>query len=73
MLTKAIDARGLKCPQPTLRMIAESHGMVAGDILDVVADCLTFEQDVRNWCQRARKTLLWVRQEGSAKRCQVRM
>jgi len=73
MQTKAIDARGLKCPQPTLKVMAESHGMTTGDIIDVVADCATFEQDIRNWCQRSQKTLLWVRQEGSAKRCQVRM
>jgi tRNA 2-thiouridine synthesizing protein A len=73
MAIKNIDARGLKCPQPQLKMVKESHSMAKGDILEVVADCATFESDVRSWCQRANKALLWIRAEGSAKRCQVQM
>jgi tRNA 2-thiouridine synthesizing protein A len=73
METKSIDARGLKCPQPTLKVMAESHGMAKGDIIEVIADCATFEQDMRNWCQRAKKSLLWIRQEGDSQRCQVRL
>ena len=33
--------------------------MAKGDIIEVLADCSTFEQDMRNWCQRAKKTLVW--------------
>lgn len=73
MATKVIDARGLKCPQPQLKMLTESHSMKKGDIIEVVADCPTFENDVRQWCQRAKKALLWMRNEGSAKRCQVQL
>jgi len=41
-------------------------------ILEVVADCSTFENDVKNWCRRNNKTLLWIRDEGEGvKRCQV--
>ena len=54
-------------------MLTESHGMKKGDILEVVADCATFETDVRGWCQRTKKALLWMRNEGSAKRCQVQV
>lgn len=43
-----------------------------GDILEVIADCPTFENDVKNWCRRNNKTLLWIRDEGNGvKRCQV--
>jgi tRNA 2-thiouridine synthesizing protein A len=73
MAVKVIDARGLKCPQPQLKMLTESHSMKKGDILEVVADCSTFETDVRAWCQRTRKALLWMRNEGAAKRCQVQV
>jgi tRNA 2-thiouridine synthesizing protein A len=73
MAVKVIDARGLKCPQPQLKMLTESHSMQKGDILEVVADCSTFETDVRAWCQRTKKALLWMRAEGSAKRCQVQV
>ena len=73
MAVKVIDARGLKCPQPQLKMLTESHSMNKGDILEVVADCSTFETDVRAWCQRTKKALLWMRNEGAAKRCQVQV
>ena len=73
MAVKVIDARGLKCPQPQLKMLTESHSMQKGDILEVVADCSTFETDVRAWCQRTKKALLWMRAEGAGKRCQVQI
>ena len=73
MAQKAIDARGLKCPQPPLTAMSESHGMAKGDIIEVIADCPTFEQDMRTWCQRTGKSMLWVRPEGPSKRCQIRI
>jgi tRNA 2-thiouridine synthesizing protein A len=73
MATKTIDARGLRCPQPQLKMLAEVQSMSKGDIMEVVADCPTFEVDVRQWCQRTKKALLWMRNEGTAKRCQVQV
>jgi tRNA 2-thiouridine synthesizing protein A len=43
-----------------------------GDVLEVVADCATFENDVKNWCRRNNKTLLWIKDEGDGiRRCQV--
>jgi len=73
MATKVIDARGLKCPQPQLKLLSESRSMTKGDIVEVVADCPTFEGDVRLWCQRTKKALLWMRNEGAAKRCQIQV
>ena len=73
MATKALDYRGLKCPEPSLKLAVESHSMKPGDIMDVLADCPTFEEDVRNWCQRHKKALLLMRTEGAAKRCHVRI
>jgi len=47
--------------------------MKPGDLLEVVADCPTFEKDIREWCTRAKKTLLWVRDEGASnKRVQIK-
>jgi tRNA 2-thiouridine synthesizing protein A len=73
MATKVIDARGLKCPQPQLKMLTEVRSLSKGDIMEVVADCPTFESDVRQWCQQTKKALLWMRNEGAAKRCQVQV
>jgi TusA-related sulfurtransferase len=72
MATIKLDALGLKCPQPVLKIAAKSAEMVNGDTLEVLADCPTFEKDVRLWCERTKKTLLWVREEeGGKKRCQI--
>jgi tRNA 2-thiouridine synthesizing protein A len=71
MATEKLDALGLKCPEPVLKIAAKSADMNQGDILEVVADCSTFERDVRLWCTRVKKTLLWVREEDGRKRCQI--
>lgn len=64
MATHTLDASGLRCPQPILKVAVVSADLVPGDILDVVADCPTFEADIRTWCTRLGKTLLSVREEG---------
>jgi TusA-related sulfurtransferase len=45
--------------------------MKAGDILTVEADCPTFEEDVRKWCERMKKTLLAVNTKGNAKTVRI--
>lgn len=71
MAITTFDAKGLKCPQPTLKVTIMATKMKSGDILEVVADCPTFEEDVRGWCARAKKVLLWIREDAGAKRCQI--
>ena len=68
MPTQLLDCIGLKCPQPTLKITVLSTQMKPGDLLEAVADCLTFENDVRDWCTRARKILLWCKDEGNGKK-----
>jgi TusA-related sulfurtransferase len=70
--TKSLDTLGLKCPQPVLKIAAASAELKSGDILEVIADCPTFERDVRDWCERMKRTLLWIRDENvGKKRCQI--
>ena len=71
MATVNLDALGLKCPQPVLKITAKSASLKSGDFLEVLADCPTFEVDVRQWCNRTKKTLLWIRDENGHKRCQI--
>ena len=73
MATETYDARGLKCPQPTLKMTIKSSKMQKGDLLEVMADCPTFEKDLHAWAERMKKTVLWVRQEGGYFHCQVQI
>lgn len=55
---RKIDAIGLRCPQPVLRLSVISAEMKSGEILEIVGDCPTFEKDITTWCIRLKKTLL---------------
>ncbi len=72
MSTETLDCRGLRCPQPILKIAAKAAGMKPGDILEVLGDCSTFEADARTWCSRTGRTLLSVTPEGSAQKAQIR-
>ena len=56
MAILTLDAKGLKCPQPTLKITVMAVKMKSGDVLEVVADCDTFEKDVRDWCVRTKES-----------------
>jgi tRNA 2-thiouridine synthesizing protein A len=67
-----LDTTGLKCPQPIMIIAARSGNKQPGDILEVIGDCPTFERDVRVFCKRLKKTLLFIRNEGAGRvRCQI--
>lgn len=67
-----LDTTGLRCPEPVLKIAAKLMDMKPGDVLEVIGDCSTFERDVRNWCKRMKKTLLFVKDEGAGRiNCQI--
>lgn len=68
MATKELDTVGMRCPQPIMKMSSILMELAIGDILEVIGDCATFEHDVRKWCERLNKSLLWVRDEGGGKK-----
>jgi tRNA 2-thiouridine synthesizing protein A len=76
MASVEIDARGLKCPIPVLKMSSAVSGKTvnAGDTLIVTADCPTFESDVRGWCKTMKKVLVVFKDMGNnVKRAEVRI
>ena len=64
MATIALDLKGLKCPQPSMKVASAIMGAKPGDIIEGTADCATFEDDVRGVCKRWNKVLLAVRTTG---------
>jgi tRNA 2-thiouridine synthesizing protein A len=60
MATKIIDAVGLRCPQPILKLTIAMPDVKPGDIVELRANCDTFEADISAWCGRMNKTLLAV-------------
>lgn len=71
MAIQQLDARGLKCPQPTLKITVMAVKMKRGDVLEVTADCPTFEKDLRDWCKRSKKILLWLKENDGSQTCQI--
>ncbi len=71
MTVKVIDATGLRCPQPILKVTIAMPEMHAGDMMEVSADCATFEDDIRTWCERMNKTLLAVMRDGEKVTAQI--
>jgi len=67
MATKTLDTLGLKCPQPILKVAIMAPQMNAGDILEVVADCESFPNDIKAWAEKTGKTLLFCTDEGGGK------
>jgi len=74
MRTEVLNTLGKKCPQPILKIAIKTPGMKPGDILEVLGDCPTFEKDVRTWCERLGRVLLFVKDEGNnQKRVQIQI
>jgi TusA-related sulfurtransferase len=67
-----LDTKGLKCPEPLLKIAVKSVDMNEGDILEVIGDCPTFANDVKIWCKRLHKTLLFTKNNGkNMMKCQI--
>ena len=67
MAVKILDTLGLKCPQLVLKIAVIAPDMKPGDILEVLGDCPTFEKDIRIWCERLKKVVLSIKDEGQDK------
>lgn len=65
---RVVDATGLKCPQPILKLSVASVEMESGEVLAIIGDCPTFEKDVTSWCRRLNKTLLLIRDDGNGRK-----
>jgi len=64
-MAELLDCRGLKCPQPVLKVAIKANTLAAGTTLEVHADCPSFPQDIEKWCQDSGKVLVSVVDRGS--------
>ncbi len=67
-----MDCIGMRCPQPVLRLAAETIDTPVGTFIEIVGDCPTFEKDVRVFCERRKKTLLAVERDGARTTIRIR-
>ncbi|MEL7567029.1 MAG: DsrE/DsrF/DrsH-like family protein [Dehalobacterium sp.] len=56
-----IDACGLQCPGPIMRVNKEMANILPGDILEVCATDPAFARDICAWCQRTGNKLIEVK------------
>lgn len=68
---KSINAVGLRCPQPVLKLATMMPNITKGDIVEIQGDCPTFEEDIRTWCERMKKTFLAANQKDGVKTIRI--
>jgi TusA-related sulfurtransferase len=57
-MAETLDCKGMKCPQPVLKVAIKAKTFPAGETLIVHADCSTFPSDVEKWCKDNGKVLI---------------
>jgi len=67
MPNQTLDCLGMKCPQPVLKMALTSRKLSAGTVLEVLADCPEFPNDVKKWCAKKGKVLIACTPMGGGK------
>ena len=63
-MAEILNCKGLKCPQPVLRVAIKAASIAAGTTLEVHADCPTFAQDISKWCNDNGRVLVSVVDHG---------
>ena len=69
------DFRGLKCPVPSLKMtiaLAKKE-FNQGDTVEAIADCPTFEDDMKKWCTQWKKLFVKSIKEGGITKVTVQI
>lgn len=69
---KSVDASGLQCPGPILKLSEGLKTLTPGDILEIAATDPAFGKDAEAWCMRTGNNLLWSEKEGRTERYWIR-
>ncbi len=64
-MAEVLDCRGLKCPQPVLKVAIKANTLPGGTTLEVQADCSSFPSDIEKWCQDSGHVLVSCVDHGS--------
>ena len=63
-MKEVLDCRGMKCPQPVLKIAIKANSISPGTTLEVLADCPSFPKEVEKWCSDRGKVLTSVVDRG---------
>jgi TusA-related sulfurtransferase len=50
-MPEILDCKGLRCPQPILKVALKARAIPPGSSLEVHADCEGFPDDIKKWCE----------------------
>ena len=69
MAALQFDFKGLKCPIPVLRLsnLMQKKEVNTGDTVTILADCPTFEKDIKEFCGKFKKVLVKYQVNGEEK------
>ena len=70
--TRSLDMMGFFCPEPVFRARLAMGEMNVGDILEVLADDPSSEEDIRSWTNKAGQDLLLIEKKEKTLRFLVR-
>jgi len=59
-----LDAKGLSCPMPIVKLAKQMKSMETGQVLKLVADDPGSQEDVPAWCRRTGNDLVETSTEG---------
>ncbi len=69
---KTLDVIGLMCPEPIFRTRIDIDKMVAGQVLEVLADDPAAEDDIKSWIKKSDNQLILVEKQGYTFRFLIR-
>lgn len=62
-LERYINAKGLQCPGPIMKLFQEIKTMAPGDVVKIEASDFGFLKDVEAWCKKTGNKLLSLEQK----------
>ena len=63
---ETLDAKGLMCPMPIVKLAKKMKEMKVGEVLELIADDVGSKEDVPAWCKRTGNELVRQKEEGGA-------
>ena len=64
MQEATLDARGLSCPMPIVKLSKQARGLAPGGTITVIADDPGFDPDVRAWVEAQGHELVSFTEDG---------
>ena len=68
-----IDARGQMCPRPIIELAKARRQAAPGAMIEIQADDLAFESDVKAWCETTGNRLMELVRDGEVVRASIRI